>query len=102
MLLRGRDRCALSRSPQRLAVTILVQDVFRRHGGTLRDGEKVLRIEPGTMVTVTTSAGVYQAPRLIIAAGAWTGALLAPLGLRLPLQVRVGGTVGVSQPQPQG
>ncbi|NWH65984.1 SOX oxidase, partial [Geococcyx californianus] len=63
-----------------------VQDVFRRHGGTLRDGEKVLCIEPGAMVTVTTTAGVYRAPRLIIAAGAWTGALVAPLGLRLPLQ----------------
>ncbi|NXN06462.1 SOX oxidase, partial [Indicator maculatus] len=63
-----------------------VQDVFRRHGGTLQDGEKVLRIEPGTMVTVITSAGVYQAPRVIIAAGAWTGALVAPLGLCLPLQ----------------
>ncbi|NXX84027.1 SOX oxidase, partial [Urocolius indicus] len=63
-----------------------VQDVFRRHGGTLRDGEKVLHIEPGAVLTVTTTAGVYRAPRLIIAAGAWTGALLAPLGLRLPLQ----------------
>ncbi|NXR14042.1 SOX oxidase, partial [Semnornis frantzii] len=63
-----------------------VQDTFCRHGGILRDGEKVLRIEPGTVVTVTTSSGVYQAPRLIIAAGAWTGALVAPLGLRLPLQ----------------
>ncbi|NXT52627.1 SOX oxidase, partial [Pluvianellus socialis] len=63
-----------------------VQDVFRRHGGTLRDGEKVLRIEPGAVLTVTTTAGVYRAPRLIIAAGAWTGALVAPLGLRLPLQ----------------
>ncbi|KAF1490854.1 Peroxisomal sarcosine oxidase, partial [Pygoscelis antarcticus] len=63
-----------------------VQDVFRWHGGTLRDGEKVLRIEPGAVLTVTTTAGVYQAPRLIIAAGAWTGALVAPLGLRLPLQ----------------
>ncbi|KAK1198747.1 SOX oxidase, partial [Pygoscelis papua] len=63
-----------------------VQDVFRRHGGTLRDGEKVLRIEPGAVLTVTTTTGVYQAPRLIIAAGAWTGALVAPLGLRLPLQ----------------
>ncbi|KAJ7416412.1 Peroxisomal sarcosine oxidase [Willisornis vidua] len=64
-----------------------VQEVFRRHGGTLRDGEKVLRIEPGAMVTVTTTAGVYQAPRLIITAGAWTGALLETLGLRLPLQL---------------
>ncbi|NXF99556.1 SOX oxidase, partial [Sakesphorus luctuosus] len=63
-----------------------VQEVFRRHGGTLRDGEKVLRIEPGAMVTVTTTAGAYRAPRLIITAGAWTGALLEPLGLRLPLQ----------------
>ncbi|NXJ66762.1 SOX oxidase, partial [Rostratula benghalensis] len=63
-----------------------VQDVFRRHGGTLRDGEKVLRIEPGAVVTVTTTAGVYRAPRLIMAAGAWTGALVGSLGLRLPLQ----------------
>ncbi|NXI38344.1 SOX oxidase, partial [Galbula dea] len=63
-----------------------VQDVFCRHGGTLRDGEKVLRIEPGAMLTITTTGGVYQAPRLIITAGAWTGALVAPLGLHLPLQ----------------
>ncbi|KAM9615769.1 peroxisomal sarcosine oxidase isoform 2-T2 [Morphnus guianensis] len=63
-----------------------VQDVFRRHGGTLRDGEKVLRIDPGAMLTVTTTARAYRAPRLIIAAGAWTGALVAPLGLHLPLQ----------------
>ncbi|XP_009950452.1 PREDICTED: peroxisomal sarcosine oxidase, partial [Leptosomus discolor] len=41
---------------------------------------------PGAVLTVTTTAGVYRAPRLIITAGAWTGALVAPLGLRLPLQ----------------
>ncbi|NWX34499.1 SOX oxidase, partial [Notiomystis cincta] len=63
-----------------------VQEVFRRRGGTLRDGEKVLRIEPGATVTVTTAAGVYKAPRLIITAGAWTGAFVEQLGLRLPLQ----------------
>uniref|UniRef100_A0A8V5HE49 Peroxisomal sarcosine oxidase n=1 Tax=Melopsittacus undulatus TaxID=13146 RepID=A0A8V5HE49_MELUD len=63
-----------------------VQDAFRRHGGTLQDGERVLHIEPGAVLTVTTTAGVYRAPRLIITAGAWTGALLAPLGLCLPLQ----------------
>ncbi|NWZ81890.1 SOX oxidase, partial [Poecile atricapillus] len=63
-----------------------VQEVFRQHGGTLRDGEKVLHIKPGAMVTVTTTAGVYQAPRLIITAGAWTGAFVEQLGLRLPLQ----------------
>ncbi|NWV43299.1 SOX oxidase, partial [Grantiella picta] len=63
-----------------------VQEAFCRHGGTLRDGEKVLRIEPGATVTVTTTAGVYKAPRLIITAGAWTGAFAEQLGLRLPLQ----------------
>ncbi|KAL9826576.1 peroxisomal sarcosine oxidase isoform 2-T2 [Geothlypis trichas] len=63
-----------------------VQEVFRRHGGTLRDGEKVLSIQPGATVTVTTTAGVYKAPRLIITAGAWTGAFVEQLGLRLPLQ----------------
>ncbi|XP_040472553.1 peroxisomal sarcosine oxidase [Falco naumanni] len=63
-----------------------VQEVFCRHGGTLRDGEKVLHIEPGAVLTITTTTGVYRAPRLIIAAGAWTSDLVAPLGLRLPLQ----------------
>ncbi|NXS13197.1 SOX oxidase, partial [Neodrepanis coruscans] len=63
-----------------------IQEVFRRHGGTIRDGEKVLHIEPGATVTVTTTGGVYRAPRLIITAGAWTAPLVEPLGLRLPLQ----------------
>ena len=94
MLPRGRDGGPLAPSPQPPPITIPTQDVFRRHGGTLRDGEKVLRIEPGAVLTVTTTAGVYQAPRLIITAGAWTSTLVAPLGLCLPLQVRVSGTVG--------
>lgn len=84
----------LGLSPQPPPVTLSMQEVFRRHGGTLRDGEKVLCIEPGAMVTVTTTAGVYKAPRLIITAGAWTGAFVEQLGLHLPLQVRVGGTEG--------
>ncbi|KFP78203.1 Peroxisomal sarcosine oxidase, partial [Acanthisitta chloris] len=60
---------------------------FRRHGGTLRDGEKVLHIEPGATVTVTTTAGVYRAPRLIITAGAWAGPLLESLGQPLRIDV---------------
>uniref|UniRef100_A0A8C2TJ71 Peroxisomal sarcosine oxidase n=1 Tax=Coturnix japonica TaxID=93934 RepID=A0A8C2TJ71_COTJA len=63
-----------------------VQDAFRRRGGTVCDGEKVLRIDPGAEITVTTSTGMYRAPRLIITAGAWTNAVVAPLGLHLPLQ----------------
>ncbi|XP_067422010.1 peroxisomal sarcosine oxidase [Emydura macquarii macquarii] len=63
-----------------------VQDGFRRCGGDLRDGEKVTDITPGVVVTVTTSRGVYRAKTLVITAGPWANKLLAPLGLRLPLQ----------------
>lgn len=66
------------------------QDLFQRHEGVLRDGEKVLQILPGSVVTVTTDRGKYRAKRLVVTAGAWTNQLLAPLGLQLPLQVRTG------------
>ncbi|XP_053131228.1 peroxisomal sarcosine oxidase isoform X1 [Hemicordylus capensis] len=63
-----------------------VQDQFQRQGGTVHDGEKVLNILPGALVTVSTSQGEYQAKRLVVTAGPWTNRLLAPLGLQLPLQ----------------
>ena len=54
----------------------------------MRDGEKVLSIIPGAVVTVITSLGEHRAKSLVVTAGAWTGPLLASLGLHLPLQVR--------------
>lgn len=63
-----------------------LQDAIRQHGGTVRDGEKVLEIKPGQPVTVTTPAGSYQGKSLIITAGPWTNRLLQPLGAELPLQ----------------
>ncbi|CAM5164418.1 unnamed protein product [Eretmochelys imbricata] len=63
-----------------------VQDGFRRCGGALRDSEQVTDIQPGVVVTVTTSGGAYQAKSLVITAGPWANKLLAPLGLPLPLQ----------------
>lgn len=63
-----------------------LQDAIRQHGGTVRDGEKVLEIKPGQPVSVTTPAGSYQAKSLIITAGPWTNRLLRPLGVELPLQ----------------
>ncbi|NXL87509.1 SOX oxidase, partial [Alectura lathami] len=62
---------------------------LRPHTGevALWDGSGgVLLADPGAVVTVTTSAGVYRAPRLVITAGSWTSTVVAPLGLRLPLQ----------------
>ncbi|KAJ8368404.1 hypothetical protein SKAU_G00084320 [Synaphobranchus kaupii] len=63
------------------------QEVFRRLGGVIKDGEKVTDIKPGTPVTVTTASGTYRAKSLVITAGAWANTLLSLTKLRLPLQV---------------
>ncbi|XP_015277374.1 PREDICTED: peroxisomal sarcosine oxidase isoform X1 [Gekko japonicus] len=63
-----------------------VQEQFRRSGGTVRDGEKVLAILPGSAVTITTNRGEYRAKRLVVTAGPWSSRLLDPLGVQLPLQ----------------
>ncbi|XP_030041692.1 peroxisomal sarcosine oxidase [Microcaecilia unicolor] len=84
-----------------------VQDLFCHFGGTIRDGEKVVDIKPGSVVTVTTTSGIYQAKSLVVAAGPWTNKLMASLGLQLPLQTlkinvcywkeKVPGSYGVPQ-----
>ncbi|KAK2831363.1 hypothetical protein Q7C36_016449 [Tachysurus vachellii] len=63
------------------------QAVFQTHGGTIKDGEKVINIEPGDLITVTTDSGTYQAKNLVITAGPWAKTLLSHTGLQLPLQV---------------
>lgn len=55
------------------------------HGAELRTNERVLSWEPrGDGVRVITDAGVYDAARLVLCAGAWTASLapeLAPLAV---------------------
>ncbi|XP_067864342.1 peroxisomal sarcosine oxidase [Heptranchias perlo] len=84
-----------------------VQDLFRRFGGTIRDGEKVVDVQPGSLVTVTTTTGTYRAKNLVITAGPWTNKLLNLVGLQLPLKTlrivvcywkeKVPGTYGISK-----
>nr|XP_046244066.1 peroxisomal sarcosine oxidase [Scatophagus argus] len=64
-----------------------VQGLFQKLGGVLRDNEMVTDIKPGSVVTVSTTAGVYRAKRLVITAGPWANKLLAHTGLHLPLEV---------------
>ncbi|XP_038549480.1 peroxisomal sarcosine oxidase [Micropterus salmoides] len=64
-----------------------VQGQFQKFGGVIRDKEKVTDIKPGPVVTVSTSAGVYQAKSVVITAGPWANRLLAHTGLHLPLEV---------------
>ncbi|XP_072527705.1 peroxisomal sarcosine oxidase-like [Salminus brasiliensis] len=63
------------------------QMVFQGHGGVIRDGEKVVEIVPGNVVTVKTGSGMYRARSLVITAGPWANPLLMHTGLRLPLKV---------------
>lgn len=49
----------------------------KRHGAEIRTGEIVLGFEPGSNgVAVKTDRGIYQADKLIVAAGAWLPKLL--------------------------
>jgi len=78
---------------ERRAGYLLVEDCVRAHvghalrlGAELRVGETVRSWRPeGAGVVVETDRGQYAAARLIIAAGAWAGSLLASLhiGLRV-------------------
>lgn len=63
------------------------QGQFQKLGGIIRDKEKVTDIEPGPVVTVSTTAGVYRAKSVVITAGPWANRLLAHTGLQLPLEV---------------
>lgn len=55
-----------------------------RRGAQLHFGEPVLEWQAGDgHVAVTTPAGVYEAERLVITAGAWTGRLAEQLALPL-------------------
>ncbi|XP_037632408.1 peroxisomal sarcosine oxidase [Sebastes umbrosus] len=63
------------------------QGQFQKLGGVIRDQEKVTDIQPGPVVTVSTSAGVYRAKSVVITAGPWANRLLAHTGFQLPLEV---------------
>ena len=47
--------------------------------------ERVIAVEPGEPAVVRTDQRTVQADRVVLAAGPWTGGLLEPLGLALPL-----------------
>ncbi|XP_018556429.1 peroxisomal sarcosine oxidase [Lates calcarifer] len=64
-----------------------VQGQFQKLGGIIRDKEKVMDIKPGPIVTVSSSAGVYQAKSVVITAGPWANKLLTHTDLQLPLEV---------------
>ncbi|UOM34827.1 FAD-binding oxidoreductase [Acuticoccus sp. I52.16.1] len=64
--------------------------LFESGGGTLRNGDaRTLNATDGGW-RVTTEAGVVEAREVVVALGAWSADVLAPLGVRPPLGVKRG------------
>ncbi|MEZ5904793.1 MAG: FAD-dependent oxidoreductase [Geminicoccaceae bacterium] len=81
----GAERCASEGKVDPLAANTAIAAASRAAGVDLQRGTRVLAITPdGAGHTLQTTAGTVRAGRLVIAAGAGTGALLVPLGVVVP------------------
>ncbi len=62
-----------------------------RLGGTIRrEAVTAIATEGGRVTGVATGAGPAAADAVVLAAGAWSARLLAPLGVRVPLETQRG------------
>jgi len=62
-----------------------------RLGGTVRqEGVTAIATEGGRVIGAMTAAGLERADAVVLAAGAFSARLLAPLGLRVPLETQRG------------
>lgn len=62
------------------------QNQFQRYGGVLHDGEPMLDLYPGSVVSIKTSKGLYRAKSVVLALGAWAAKFLPRIGVNVPLQ----------------
>ncbi len=70
-------------------------EAVKRLGGEIRTGVRVtaIRTEGGRATGVESTAGFFPAGAVVVAAGPWTPALLAPLGVDVPIiaaRVKIG------------
>ena len=81
----------------------LVAELARRVielGGVVESGADLRRVDASRQgVSVETSAGVRRADWLLLATGAWSPALLRPLGIKLPMQPGKGYSITWSRPE---
>ncbi len=76
-------------SPQRIVHSLA--ELFRAAGGAIV-AERAMKLIPreGGSFTVMTNTANRIAERVVVAAGAWSAQLLAPLGIRVPLETERG------------
>ncbi|MEO8302917.1 MAG: FAD-binding oxidoreductase [Betaproteobacteria bacterium] len=74
-----------------LKATHAFADSASRHGAKIREGLAVdsIRVVRGRVTGVETSVGFIPTERVIVAAGVNAPALLAPLGLDLPMSIKI-------------
>lgn len=84
--------------PESLNTALL--ECVRALGAEVRTGVTVTGAHrpPGESLRIVTTTGAVRADRLVIAAGAWSGALCARLGRRLPVQAGKGYSITFSRP----
>lgn len=76
-------------NPRRQA-EVVARGVLRLGGRILRQAATALMTEGGRVTGAMTAAGPMPAEQVVLAAGAWSARLLAPLGLRVPLESQRG------------
>ncbi len=88
-------------NPQRLVQSL--GEMLQEAGGTLRR-ERVMKILPeggngaGPLYRLITNVGNHRFAKIVVAGGAWSKALLSPLGIGLPLESERGYHVTVRDP----
>jgi D-amino-acid dehydrogenase len=73
-------------------------DAARRHGALARQGHAELVTDAGAVTGVRVGGQTIAADVVVAAAGAWTNAVLEPLGLRVPVEPQRGQIVHLRVP----
>lgn len=81
----GGSHCPVDGKLNPLATIRALAAAAAAAGADVRTGVRVAGIEPGEPVLLRTSRGSIEADRVVVAAGPWTQALLAPLDGRVAL-----------------
>jgi len=69
---------------------VLFQQFTALGGEFLRADVTQIKPDANDLWMIETSEGAYKASKIVLAAGAWSGRLLAPLGVKVPLEAERG------------
>jgi len=80
-------------------VTSLAQKVRDRGGAVQGDTEVLgIKVVGRKVMEVQTTRGIFRPKQVVLATGAWSAKLAAPLGLRLPVQPAKGYSITIQRP----